>query len=950
MYYLENLISKSVDSENFPTYTPLSNNLIWASFQLLFCFFLRPSDWKHHVAQIDPALPPDFTLTQLNRSHWRLKELRKMLLSGFVVWPGIAALVIGLIGLLFDFDSTSRFCLSLLDEGLIVEAERSTCIETTWIAGMMFGMGFGIIVGIMISWAESFPAGIVSCFVAALIPGLAWSTGSHAFLIVSLGITGGLVGNVPINILKNKKSNQRYWLRVGGGITGAVIAIFVFRGISKIPSLVLPFFLNDLDGFGSQYGLSIGIAGCTAIGLSTILRNKFRLFYLVAWVIFGILFGLSLGVLYDQSDLWRPFVIGSLVGLGGGVLFTLPSVVGRFLGGTWGGATAAALAGGGGGSILILTTLQWDVPSATRNAIVLTSFGCLVFAFTIHLWRSYITYPFALVLNVILYRLDELSNRTDNFFLFWHPVFWDEHLKPVHGLDDHLILVTEKNATIGNKLIRFLLDTSHSWAAHNSLLEFEARRLNKVEDLEQITNLGHSLAMGELGLDSNVHLRAFRRIGENIKAAQLQKSNFNKRYTLNLTSDLLDDLIRNLTLSSSKVDRRFLPIAEKWQELVETEITSLVARVRDLNEIDDPYIVGSPLTYNQPVFVGRKDIGEKIERIIRKRDQPPLLLYGQRRMGKTSLLNNLGRILPSDILPLFVDVQGPIAEASSHRRCIELIIKNIIRSAAKQSIGLPGPEEKYFNNDPFAGFVEWLIATENYLNNEGIRRIIICFDEFEAFNHAFEENRLSPEAILGTFRHIIQHLEVYTILFSGSHTPDEFKVWSTYLINFEIVHISYLPMLDAVRLIEEPMEGFNLKYEPNAVELILHLTSGHPYLIQLICSEIIEYKNNQAVALRNKVISLDVEAVVSSALERGTMFFDDIVRNQIDNEEFEILKFMSRFETESIGVNQIDSSFPMKQRSIRRLQQRELIHLINEQLSFSVILVKKWFNQLEASL
>jgi hypothetical protein len=35
-------------------------------------------------------------------------------------------------------------------------------------------------------------------------------------------------------------------------------------------------------------------------------------------------------------------------------------------------------------------------------------------------------------------------------------------------------------------------------------------------------------------------------------------------------------------------------------------------------------------------------------------------------MGKTSLLQNLGKLLRSDLVPLYVDLQGPAGQASTH--------------------------------------------------------------------------------------------------------------------------------------------------------------------------------------------------------------------------------------------------------------------------------------------
>ena len=79
--------------------------------------------------------------------------------------------------------------------------------------------------------------------------------------------------------------------------------------------------------------------------------------------------------------------------------------------------------------------------------------------------------------------------------------------------------------------------------------------------------------------------------------------------------------------------------------------------MEDAREIDNPYIVGVPLTEQQKIFVGRSDIAFRLEQWLSNQRCPPLFLYGQRRMGKTSLLLNLGRLMRAEIVPLFVDAQ-----------------------------------------------------------------------------------------------------------------------------------------------------------------------------------------------------------------------------------------------------------------------------------------------------
>jgi hypothetical protein len=75
-------------------------------------------------------------------------------------------------------------------------------------------------------------------------------------------------------------------------------------------------------------------------------------------------------------------------------------------------------------------------------------------------------------------------------------------------------------------------------------------------------------------------------------------------------------------------------------------------------------------TDQEEILIGRSDIVARIEQLLLDRRRPSLLLYGQRRVGRTSLLRNLGRLLPRTIVPLFVDGQrvalaGDYADSSS---------------------------------------------------------------------------------------------------------------------------------------------------------------------------------------------------------------------------------------------------------------------------------------------
>src|SRR5260221_14636644 len=77
-------------------------------------------------------------------------------------------------------------------------------------------------------------------------------------------------------------------------------------------------------------------------------------------------------------------------------------------------------------------------------------------------------------------------------------------------------------------------------------------------------------------------------------------------------------------------------------------------------EILNPYVVGPALLRGDPLFVGRRDVVDLIANLASTSTRRPLLLYGPRRVGKTSLLKNLHQRLPTNVVPFYVNLQDNI--------------------------------------------------------------------------------------------------------------------------------------------------------------------------------------------------------------------------------------------------------------------------------------------------
>ncbi|RLC67025.1 MAG: ATP-binding protein, partial [Chloroflexi bacterium] len=460
---------------------------------------------------------------------------------------------------------------------------------------------------------------------------------------------------------------------------------------------------------------------------------------------------------------------------------------------------------------------------------------------------------------------------------------------------------------------------------------------------------------GDLEGPTSALLRSFSRISQDVEAARNQESVYNRRLALSEVEDRLDGLLRELTRSDEPYADRFRPIAAQWREIVAHHVGQLAETVESRQELDNPYVIGVPLTERQEIFVGRTDVSARIEQLLLDRRRPPLLLYGQRRMGKTSLLANLGRLLPSTVLPLFVDLQGPASHAADHAGFLYNVARAMVASAARQrAFDLPPLPRQSLSADPFTRFDEWLDEVETAL---GSSTALLALDEFEVLDGALETGRFDETAVLGMLRHMIQHRPRFKVLLSGSHTPDELRHWASYLVNVQVIHIGYLKEEEARQLIEHPVEGFALRYQPEACRRVLTLTRGHPALVQLLCAEIVALKNEQPPAIRRLARLPDVEMAVPEALSHGRFFFTDIEQNQVDAPALALLRFMAaqgegatvrraallrRFLDEGRTAGGLDGALTL-------LLRRELIERTGDDdghdpcFRFQVELVRRWF-------
>ena len=102
----------------------------------------------------------------------------------------------------------------------------------------------------------------------------------------------------------------------------------------------------------------------------------------------------------------------------------------------------------------------------------------------------------------------------------------------------------------------------------------------------------------------------------------------------------------------------------------------------------------------------------------------------------------------------------------------------------------------------------------------------------------------------------------------------------------EHIQLTPLPADDALKLITDPSPDFAMKFESEAVDRIISETGGHPYLIQLLCRDVINHLNRELCRDRKKRILMVTVADVEAVLKTGVLEksgIRDTVKKQEDS-------------------------------------------------------------------
>ena len=297
---------------------------------------------------------------------------------------------------------------------------------------------------------------------------------------------------------------------------------------------------------------------------------------------------------------------------------------------------------------------------------------------------------------------------------------------------------------------------------------------------------------------------------------------------------------------------------------------SLAVDVRPVHEAvhqtdlgTSPYIVGGPID-REEMFFGRQDIIDKIQRQLSTSQRANvILLEGNRRTGKTSILK---RLQGPDVLPGWIVVNCSFQGGEGHESKSGLPTNEVFRLMARDigwafndaglRVWFPGmkPPEP---GKPFkVAFIKALSAAftgssrpfeifELYLQEvlqvSSPRRLLLMLDEFDKLQEGIDNGITSPQ-VPENIRYLLHTYPSLSAVLTGSRRLKRLReeYWSALFGFGHRVPVSELPSKDAGLLATRPVEG-RLTYVSEATDHLVDLCARQPFLIQSLCNRIFEH-------------------------------------------------------------------------------------------------------------
>lgn len=467
----------------------------------------------------------------------------------------------------------------------------------------------------------------------------------------------------------------------------------------------------------------------------------------------------------------------------------------------------------------------------------------------------------------------------------------------------------------------------------------------------------------------DVHINSLNAFGDDLTEANTVnidvRLSADEEKTISIELHMCDKVFsKNAAEIEFKIDYDDIFIATD-QRVHETKIEGRTIRFNKelFSEIDNKFrhaSGGEELEAGDSMFYGREKLIVNIQNAILNGSKNQIAIYGQKRSGKSSLLNQIIGKLESNeknsVICGKFSLQGlPDEESNPVNWILKTIANSVLRGIRKSGVkNINKSVLKLFETESDAfnalrDFIEYINTIVELQNSH----FVILIDEFTYLYQLIKDKKVS-EDFMRRWIALIETPDVnlQTIVAAQDTLPHFMNesYASNYFNKFSKEPLSYLSREEAIQLISDPIK--KVVFLNHAEELIYEYTSGSAFFTQIFCSRLVDYLNFK----KTRIVGKEEIEIVADRLCTGTDRLEpstfECLTKEADGSDFcendnkKVLKAIAE-QTRAgghVNIGGLDVDMPQEhlKEVLNNLYSRRVISKQGEDYSINVKLFVKW--------
>lgn len=294
-------------------------------------------------------------------------------------------------------------------------------------------------------------------------------------------------------------------------------------------------------------------------------------------------------------------------------------------------------------------------------------------------------------------------------------------------------------------------------------------------------------------------------------------------------------------------------------------------------------------------FYGRRAALERIEQVFCSGARRPVAVYGERRMGKTSLMNvaaaRLEALSGPRFVPLFPATVGVYSLQDFAKEALQSLCE--YRGTSLTERGLLGGDGQF----RLASAGQFFGETRALLQSSPAVLHLLCIDEFDALLHNCFVYGQGVEAvkILDLCHELVTQTDLpLTFFLTLTRLPDGIRDSFNTLVTEEAERVDLRPFSpEEIDALLDGVLGGQVAFGAAQRRQLEHLSGGHPYLLKLLLANWLDHVPAEKLPLRATTASLEQAADDAARDPRAEHALGNLLRIHFDRQERDLVDLMA---------------------------------------------------------